>query len=536
MPQSGHLTVSVTAGDLAANVVRPVRKINAVAVSPGIVFDHFDDPDAVALHRASGGFNSVMEFAARSCVRWFISQIATPEMTMPVSPTALAQFRASLSRPFDDSYLNNLPIAASDPSYGLGLSWSVADLEFKDPHQVCITYHGELDLLQQAPVVPIRPPVWRSTPTTIGPAAAAEEPRVQAASGPAVARVPAIVSSAFGGASAAPGGAFALIGGRPQPPLVFLHTIGPLQAVLCCDYKLVDDPALTRCSVYADLPTAQVAVTPPPGDVALLFDHFLRPASATQLNTWFTTVTTNPNLTPLLSLVGSDNAGSVPELPDFEAVAFHVGSHPRQALVIAFNLSPGCQGTIEDVQQFLGSEDFGVISDEVLVEAVFKHKWNQGGFYRQFAIQNQVVIKRNGDQQNATLNGTLVLDSLDFVRIETEANTGTDYVRIGGSATITPTSLQLEDGTIVGPDKANLGDPQSAPWSVYTNFGIDPPLSSDAQLRAFQIQAHDDAYQFIARPFAASPADTAAVQIDYARTEGVPQRVFFLGMLPTVFA
>jgi hypothetical protein len=318
-----------------------------------------------------------------------------------------------------------------------------------------------------------------------------------------------------------------------DPNLEFVHVIGSVSAELCATYGVEPDPPRTRALLYADVTAWTVTVTPPTGDVKAFYDKYLAPADPQQTRGWFTTWAARVPLGPRLSLVGSDGAPTVPELPDFEVFAFHVGLAPRQALVAAFDVSPGCHGTIEDVQQFIGPKDYGVISDEPVVAAVFHHKWAHGAFARFFWVQNEIAVKRDGNDETATARGTMSLDSLDAVAIETEANSARDYVRIGGSATMTTNDLVLQDGRVLGPDKVDLGAPMATPWTVYTDFSITPLYSSDPQMRTFQIRAHNEAYRYIARPFATPSVETLA-SVSYARTEGIPRRVYFLGYLQGV--
>jgi len=392
---------------------------------------------------------------------------------------------------------------------------------------MCVTYTGDLTLAHVEE--------WRRPP--IGPTGVVQRPPFEL--GPPVGPLSSVSTI---GPAASRGGRTPssptfldprMIANIPSPGSEQLywapiHDIGTFTLILCCDFDYEDNPGQTQVSIYALLSAANVNIQVPQGDVSIFYDKFIKPTESSL---------TSPAglsrfpIAPTISLVGRDPASvSVPEIPNFDVSVFYVNSYlpSRQALVAAFNLMPGCKGTIEDVQDFVNYADYGVISDEFLIERIFMHKWAQGAFYRTFPAQNTVQVKRNDHQEDATIFGTLHLDSLDWVSIECEANTGTDYVRIGGSATATATSIQLQDGTILGPNDVDMGPPNQNPWSVYTNFDINPSLSSDPEMRAFQIQAHYEAYQYCARPF----ANSDATEVMYARTEGVLKRVFFLGTFP----
>lgn len=233
-------------------------------------------------------------------------------------------------------------------------------------------------------------------------------------------------------------------------------------------------------------------------------------------------------LTPRVSVVGHNGAGqAVSELPDVEAEVFHVGGRGDQAMVVAFDLMPGCHGYIEHVQQFLCGADYGVISDEWVVERVLKNKWRLGGFARSLTQTQPVRIKRGDREEDATVDLSLSLDDLSVAAVECDANTATDYVRVGGPATGTPLILRLQDGTVMRPDQVDLGGPAALNWTVFTDPTLNPLLSSDAQMRQWQERAHMDGYRHLARPFAYFPE--GGIDVDYARVEGVITHIFFLG-------
>lgn len=313
--------------------------------------------------------------------------------------------------------------------------------------------------------------------------------------------------------------------------LTKLHRIGTLSLTICCNYEHEAYFELKRVDIYADLATHERTFDVPKGDTRVFYNEFLKDKEGT-----FTQPigkTSRIYLTPTISLAGRNpSKTNITELPEFEVRVFHVGARPNQALAAAFDLMPGCKGIIEDVQHFIGDRDYGVISDEYLVERICKHKWRLGGFDRRITIERPIKITRDGREEDAYLHGILQFNSLDYVTIETDSNTRTDYIRLGGMSEGIPQYIRLRDGTIVGPDQVDFGNPQTTPWSLFTTLSVTPVWSPDPEVREIQLRAHLDAYRHLARPFARFPDWMYVV---YTRVEGVTKFIFVLGELPSLF-
>jgi hypothetical protein len=245
-------------------------------------------------------------------------------------------------------------------------------------------------------------------------------------------------------------------------------------------------------------------------------------------------------IAPVLSLVGrSPSNSAVTELPDFNVEVFHLGPSGHQALATAFNLTPASIGLVEEVQQFIGDYDYGVISDEYMIERVFLNKWRMGGFTRLFPVSAPVQVKKgDGTIEDIVAYGAFSLDALSWVRIDPHANTRSDLLKLGGdpgTASLTILSVKLRNGTVLGPDKVDFGPPKKYPWSVYTiATSTTPALSNDDAVRGFQIRAHEDAYQHIAKPFAFFPIKDP-LAIEMPRLDGIARTFYVIGNIPTTF-
>jgi hypothetical protein len=164
---------------------------------------------------------------------------------------------------------------------------------------------------------------------------------------------------------------------------------------------------------------------------------------------------------------------------------------------------------------------------------VLKHKWRHGGFARRFTQSRPVRIKRDDREEDASVDFSLSLEDLSVVAVECDANTATDYIRLGGPATATPLRLRLQDGTVLGPDQVDLGGLTAVNWTVFTDSKLNPQLSADAQMRQWQETAYRDGYRHLARPFGYFPE--GVIDIDYVRVEGAIKHVFFLGSFSIAF-
>jgi hypothetical protein len=332
------------------------------------------------------------------------------------------------------------------------------------------------------------------------------------------------------------------------PPQAVAIEIGSFGVELTAPLSHFDDP--TRCStrVFANLRQAKWTPQLPPrpaagqpsNDLLLVLDAYFQDWLKNPLP--FLHAPLDLPLTPTLSLVGRNpGSAAVPEIADFAVEAFSVtsafGFEP--ALAVAFDVMPGCHGAVEAVEHFIGPSPFGVISDEFIVEKIFIHEWNTGGFYRRMKLRMplQVEVTRNGTAQleDAVVDGWNQLLTLDFVAIVTDSNTRRDYIALGGHATANPMTVRMvSDGQTLAASAVGLG-PQPLPWIVALNAAASGELDADPDTRNLQLKAYSDGLDHIARPFAF--ADLAnPPPITYTRVEGVSRHVFFLGNLPNVLS
>jgi hypothetical protein len=313
-----------------------------------------------------------------------------------------------------------------------------------------------------------------------------------------------------------------------------VHGFASITAKVELRYRYSVDAPRTRVSVVVD-DNDDPSLTVPAGDTNVFWEEFLasrEPEISQAVGQWL-----RRPVVPVVSLVGRnlENA-KVPEVPEFDARVFRIGSGSGQILAVAIDASPGCEGIVEDVRKFIGDFEYGVLSDEYVVAAVMHHKWNRGGFHRTLPATQEIRINRNGAEQDATVLGSLHLNSLDVINAEMDSNSRSDYVRLGGAATLEPLGLRLSDGTELGTDQVDLGPIQDASWSTFTQPQIDPPAVPDLDLRQFQQRAHVDGYRHLARPFARCPADPWAASIGYTRLEGVSGHLLSCGFIGALFS
>lgn len=446
-------------------------------------------PGAVSPRRASGGFNCVVEVGAAMARRLIASQIEAPSLSVPIAAEALREFveqhrdelsQATQALAFDKRETYFLQVELGAPSA----------LSFEAPHRVRIGFEGRVRLTEPEPpsMPPLQPPV--GVAATDAPLAAQLADR----------RV--------------------------------VAELGQASLKLTCPYFAELEPRFVRCDVVASLRDASSKLRIPAGDGKLLVDSFAGPQAPTQLQQVMGAL--EVKLTPTISAVGHNPAGDpVREFTECATEVFHVERDGHQALAVAFDLMPGCHGVVEEVEDFLCGRDFGVVSDEWVVGQLLKSKWRLGGFYRQLNGDIGVRIKRDDREEDATVHFDFSLDGLTVASFETDANTRTDYLRLGGPATATPRFLRLQDGSVYGPDKVKLGEPVSEDWNVHTSPALEEALSSDWQLRTFQLQASHDAYRHLGRPFAHFPDH--GVDVDYIRLEAVEKFIFCLGECRQVF-
>jgi hypothetical protein len=519
----------------ASTGIRPRKNVyEMVRPWPGPASLHLTrSPRSVTLRQATGGFNCVVEASADLCRRVFSLEVEAPLYDIPIPTPDLRAFIDARSDSLTDQVRN--VTLENRPSYDLLVGFGPpSSLQFEDPHRVRVSYRGSIALAKVDIPHPLphgHDVALGGLPDPIGPVESfelrSEAELFTAAPRPAaVTQITSPLSSASWSGIQQAIWASRRHGPPPGATTTIVAELGQLSLDLVCSYHAKRDPALARCDVLASLSQAELNLSLPTGDGQVFIDGFMG-TQATQLLTqlWGPP---EAKLTPTVSVVGRNPAGArVTEFTDCAAEVFHVSYLGDQAMAVAFDLMPGCHGIVEEVEQFLCGRDYGVISDEWVVSRVLENKWRHGGFYRRLSSDQAVRIKRNGHEEDASVHFDLSLDDLDAVAIETDANTATDFLRLGGSATATPRYLRLADGSVHGPDEVDLGAATNRGWTVFTGPSLTAHPGADWQLRLFQARASEDAYRHLSRPFAAFP-DTG-VDLDYIRLEGVEKHLFFLG-------
>jgi hypothetical protein len=294
-------------------------------------------------------------------------------------------------------------------------------------------------------------------------------------------------------------------------------------------YTAAVEAPLARVDVYVNLGGA-LTHDLPPGDLKRLYPLVFGP-DGRDLDRHLLH-SSRAHLTPTVCLMGRDGVNAPVTFENFDVAVFPVGTG-HVPLAVACNVKPGCHGIMDEVQNFTGGCDYGVISDEVVVAKLFKHKWQLNGFLRTIPLSRNVQIKHNGNLEDAVVFGSLQLDSLDIVAIDVDANRRSDGIKIIGSGKITPQGVRLQDGRTVGPDEVDLGDAQQVAWGYFSWPSIDPPLPVQQSMRSLVLAAYRDAYRHMACPFARFPDD--GVEVLYTRTEGVTKQVLVVGDISTPF-
>jgi hypothetical protein len=508
-------------------------------------------PGSVDPLQVSGGFNSVVELAAVVCRRQAIRAMHPVPLDRSISVVALGTL---LSAAPAGGRLSQVPAATAlltgQDYRGFRLDLALVGLTFADASTVTLTFSAALSFVFQAVSLPKVP--TGAVDTHWDPSRVMESLGAALVSTPAPASsqaLPRIVSEGRGDAGPT--------GRRRRPVATYGNPILPdesqLQNILVGSFTAElraplihrDEPNRCTTRVFADLRRAQWSETlpaqpaagQPANEVLLVHDACF--------SGWLADVARilqaplDLPLSPTLSLVGPNAGGApVPEITDFgvHASAVFDPSGFEPALAVAFDVMPGCHGILEDVRHFIGPNPYGVISDEFVVDSVFRHRWNRGGFDRRFELQApiQVMVSRNGKQQmeDAVAFGHQDLLTLDHASIVTNSNLRADCIAFGGQARIVATSVRLDaDGSTFDAGQVDLGPADPIPWSVQSIVDPTAAWSTDPQLREFQIEATRDGGQPIAAPFAWITSSNAPA-ITYARIEGISKYVLFLGSLP----
>jgi hypothetical protein len=466
---------------VADNVIPAETRIGNTAAAGPLSFN----ADSVKLSAVTGGFNCVVEISDQHCLRVFAEDLDRQFFWVRVDLTPLQSFFNAQTTAFDSAYLNKLK-AAGFTSTTAGITTTLKDLpilftfepvgiSFFEPQKVTILYQVAVDIADFRMLSPGQP------------------------------------------------------GG-----IDVIAAMGQLNLEISTNYFQVFNSDLKRVDIFADMTRAEIEIVNISADVKRFVDYGFLGQDGSDLKR-AVLLKESIHLTPTISLVGKNPTNvAVTEIPDFNVQVFHVASGGAGALAAAFDLMPGCHGLVEDVQHFIGDMDYGVISDESLVEALLKHKWRIGGFSRQIPIRRPTKVMRNGNEEDATLRGHLDLYTLDVVALVTDANDRTDYVQLGGAASLGVDDILLQDNEVVGPDKVDFGGAQNHPWIINTAITYGD-LNEDPNLRAFALKAYYDAYRHLIQPFAAFPDGSGALTVSYSRVESVPGHVYFLGSIPEVF-
>ncbi len=551
--------------------------------------------EAVAPLQDSGGFNCIVQMSAASCQRQVVASLRLAPLVLPLTASALNDIvnGATSDGPLKQVVAGVAAQLGQDDFRGLRLLLQPQSLQFPDARSVALRFLAtisfvtagvatpdfetpelQLDVPDFNPGQPVTASVFRvlaameerSAPRARAAAMQARpagQGSVETQARPARRRSPtdpsegleaqrrtaafAMSPTAATGSRVAPaiiktasGIAFASI-----PEALWSTPIGGFSAEFRAPLIHQDDPARCRTRVFADLRHATWADSPPvaapggtTGDLRRVYDACF--ANWRDQATALLHAPLDLPLTPTLSLVGQNPYGvAVPEVTDFEVEAFAVnGPSGLQALAVGIDVMPGCHGIVEDVKHFIGPNAYGLISDEIVVSKVFRHKWNLGGFDRALGIisrvQGQVV--RDGEQQTEDVEvyGVLDLLSMDTVSIETDSNTRMDDIFLVGQARLTATSVKLlfDDQTATA-EEAGLNTPWDLGWGVKCQLTVQGPLDPNAEVREFQIKATRDGGRHITCPFAFFLDNDSRVSPTYTRVYGIAKCILALGRIET---
>jgi hypothetical protein len=482
------------------NVIPTTEKNVASSRASDFVFPSFFDPASIALHKVSGCYNSVIQISSGLCLRIFHSSWNPGPLKFKISKSRYDQFMSIIGnvvtleqRQLLQSFIQVALGNGIEIDVGIEIDFLPVGLQFFTPNSVSIAYRLDFWLVVK--------------PVSVIPS----------------------TQNSFSDYQH---------GGSTLPPKI---RVGSADLTIDAEYFKSVEPTLKMVNIIVGLDSAQIKVLYKDKNSADLMAALGVALQSTVQNTYSQK---SIFLAPTLSLFGTNpNNSPINEITRFDVDVFHIDANmenytsdintPLQALVAAFTVMPGSHGFHEDIVHFIGTNDYGVISDEYLIANILKNKWNMGGFDRQLPINAPVAVEMSdGSTDNATLYCILNLNTLDSETIETNSDTRTDYIRLQGMASLVPQYLTLSDGTILGPNDVDLGTPQENPWAALTSIVIDGNLSDNAELREFQIRASEDGYTHLIRPFALHPKNLSEgelIRIDYLRLEAVSKLLFALG-------
>jgi hypothetical protein len=440
-------------------------------------------PPTVALDGVAGGFDSVVEIAAPACLRYMSSQVPLPSIMV-----RLTAANAPALKGLKDPVLSVVAsILTNHPGVAIyaGVVFHPIQLQFP-PNRVQISYSGEVGV---GGVGPNATGAFRFVPTPV-------------------------TSSWLRALAVAAGGPGPFIGYRIDPALAWTLALA-LTATI--------DAPNVQVQVRAHAPGAVGNVVTQGGNSQAIWAGILEPHAGGLLRGF-----PQPSVLaiPTISLTGRNVPVQVAtEFPAFDAVLTTPDSN---TLAVCMTVQPGIQGSVASVQNFVGDEEYGVISDAYVVERVFKNQWRLGGFMRSLTTAVNVMINYKNQIQPATITSLLNLSSLDNVELVTDSDTRSDCLLVGGAASGTIQSVTLQDNTKVTPQNPTI---DISNWGLLTQPSVSPPALSNAQAQAYSTEFGRSGYRHIACPFAADPIDSGGPTVHFGELDAALQRVGFLGYL-----
>lgn len=446
------------------------------------------DPDNINIQAVAGDFNSVVELSADFCLGVFDLAFERSVYQLTIEPEDLKTFFSSQTTAFDSPTLNQL--AATDPTkttYINGLAvppkgltvliyFTPISLVFGSGQSLTITYQAAVSVGALLPL--------------------------------------------------------------PEKG----DSLGLLTVVISASWTDSPDAGLKQLDMYVDLTSATISISNGTSDAKRMYDGGLFGENGATIAN-FLLYRAQVQLTPTISLVGKDSPANVgvPELPDFQTQVSVVQWFGRQALAAAFQVNPGCSPDIADVVHFIGLSDYGVISDEFLISGVLHHKWDLGGFLRIMPFHEDINVKVNGNPETATLYGAMTLETLDSVSLDSDSNARTDCITLAGTASVAAQYLVLPDNTMVtaGEQGVDFGTPENTGWGLKTSPAVQVQLPQAPLARDFMLQAYQEAYRHLGRPFARFPDPIGGAKdplyVNYVRVSAVAQRMVSLAAVSELF-
>jgi hypothetical protein len=510
------------------------RIINTSAIAELVA----GDPDFVNLFSAASRFSSVIEIADTHCLRVADKQLNPDDMLFPFD-TDLFQKIIDGGDSFTSYALSHFNFDSVIPA-ALKIELIPESLQYEPNHKVKIVYNLYFRLSYE-----LRPPPTPGQVNQMPPGGWPEEIFLSRLYNPVSPGAPYIMpmynTLSYNKQYAASyrfGDRFEGIKGVYEPDTTY---IGTCKLIIEATYQKQLHAGPKQVDVWANIRTATFSFElPVNSDVEKLYNADFFDADGGNITSRLRQKG-EIKLVPTISCTGTNNfsAPDFTELPNFDVAVFPVDNSvlKLQALAIAINGKHGCVGIIEDVQHFIGGNAYGVISDEFFIDKVFRYKWRNGGFLRRLQLEKNITIKRNGHDENATMVGTLTLQSLDVIAVEVNSNTRRDDIRLAGRADAKADRIILNDGSVVDQHTPNagldFGNIQHTQWSISTQQQLVYQPSSTLTIRQFEQRARMDAYRHLARPFA--HYDDYQTRLVYTRTEGVSKQVFYLGDIPFLF-